>query len=518
MTYDNSILADGDWLGLASDTPAGQKRRLKPSHPISFANNGYGFAPEYSIHDDKRIKLSDPSIHTTVGDPGEVKTALAYDPLGLATDSISLSLPFSKEPATPPGNIPTMASSAVIAAPYHPSLTPDLDVDPCSPTTTGEVNLDAASLNALAEKYMYFHADSSPACEMYDSQGKLVSLRVVSKLRGNWHLTLSSISSGEPSPDTPSVDAKHLTFYRRNLFSLDSTVSASGPPPTTIINPDSSITAANGLRERLHIAKFTITASLLSSAKRKRNAELVDRTGMPATQYVVNMDKSNDYGHRVSSYEWEKIKFSSATINNGAPNHQPYFEVATTLLAVTTSGQQIVVAQAVSRPIIVRGRHPRFYKDRFGIALNGEGASRRSSQVESAVGYRVPSWVPSLPVNNMPSNEHNVPSNHMIPNYNKSFDRKQGYNIESINGNYIGPPSHAPSHITGTGPIPAPGSTALPITRHSYEYFPLDPQTGNSQLSYGYYYPHLGHLAGSEGFTGSKEPHRHFYKPLEFCD
>lgn len=515
MTYDNSILADGDWLNLASDTPAGQKRRLKPSHPISFASSAYEFAPEYSIHDDKRIKLSDPSIHTTVGDPGEVKSALAYDPLGLATDSISLSLPlpFSKEPATPPGNVATMASSTVVAAPYHPSLTPDLDIDPSSPSNTSEMSLDAASLNALAEKYMYFHADSSPACEMYDSQGKPVSLRVVSKLRGNWHLTLSSISSGEPSVETPSVDAKHLTFYRRNLFSLDSTVSASGPPPTTIINPDTSITSADGLRERLHISKFTITASLLSSAKRKRNAELVDRTGMPAAQYLVNMDKSNDYGHRMSSYEWEKIKFSSATINNGAPNHQPYFEVATTLLAITTSGQQIVVAQAVSRPIIVRGRHPRFYKDRFGIALNGEGASRRSSQVDNAVGYRVPSWIPSLPMTMSAANEQNNSATSQASNYNKSFDRKQYYN-DSISGTFVGPPSHP----AAAGPTPHPGSTILPVSRHSYEYFPLDPQTGNSQLSYGYYYPHLGHMAGSDGFSGSKEPHRHFYKPLEFCD
>lgn len=243
---------------------------------------------------------------------------------------------------------------------------------PPSPDSYGvnspESNTSDHELNTqqLVEQYLSFE-DSNPNSCLVDDSGNAVHTTLQAHLSGNWHLTNGNKHLVEEGNST-----KQLTFYRRNLFDLRTSCSFDSKP-TYVVDGNDTKTLVDSL---------VLAVELYSSSSKRKDATVVGRSGAPVFDRVLKVDKGE---LRVVEQEWTKVKFSSATVNNGAPCCQPYFQVVVVLRAISCTGVTVPVLKASSQPIVVRGRHPRFYKDRFGISLASTDVKRKSSVGEDSL-------------------------------------------------------------------------------------------------------------------------------------
>lgn len=224
----------------------------------------------------------------------------------------------------------------------------------------------------LVQHYLKFENSDLNSC-LIDEAGSAIKISVESNFSGNWYLTDGNKHNngvGNTSGDIESDSRKRqLTFYRRNLFDIRSTCTFDSKPVYVIAND----------KARVMIDSFELAIELFSSSDKRKNVSVVARTGIPVSNRIVKIDDESIVSGLSICHEWNKVKFSAATVNNGAPNCQPYFQVQVILRAVSFSGESIDILKASSQPIVVRGRHPQFYQDRFGISLAYSDSKRKPS-------------------------------------------------------------------------------------------------------------------------------------------
>lgn len=68
--------------------------------------------------------------------------------------------------------------------------------------------------------------------------------------------------------------------------------------------------------------------------------------------------------------DWKRLQFRSATTHNGRRRLQNYFTLTVAVFAELENRQRVRLVYAQSRPIVVRGRNPLFYRNRQTIAIS----------------------------------------------------------------------------------------------------------------------------------------------------
>ncbi|KAF9189644.1 hypothetical protein BGZ51_001374 [Haplosporangium sp. Z 767] len=164
--------------------------------------------------------------------------------------------------------------------------------------------------------------------------------------------------------------ANDWTCYRRNYFQLSASFSILGLD--TSIHPEvPCLLERNG--ELLSVRAF-----LICIGARIQNGEKV----IELVQHTPKRDKGpqitpqpthvraggdlniNSAGSSPNVITFERVQFKTATANNGKRRAaQQYYQVHVDLFAELDSGELVLVADAFSAPLVVRGRSPGHYAD-----------------------------------------------------------------------------------------------------------------------------------------------------------
>lgn len=101
-------------------------------------------------------------------------------------------------------------------------------------------------------------------------------------------------------------------------------------------------------------------------------------SSIPLDQGANHDLDSSDF--TVCPIAWKRLQFRVATANNGRRRElQQHFTVKLSVVATLASGSRTTLCEALSGPIIVRGRSPRNFQARKDVPLSGSGAPMRKS-------------------------------------------------------------------------------------------------------------------------------------------
>lgn len=260
-----------------------------------------------------------------------------------------------------------------------------------------------------AEKYLTFQP-AVPETVLYDKRGNKVEVKLGVSFSGNFFLShtnaLTTDSGGVDDSGSESRDQSlqpgssnsgsgfsgdrkkdllkyDLTFYRRNLFQVKATVS----------NAHNAVYAGNVenpvLRSRILSLSLAVSVTgnepkhepkLMYCPPKSRAAEDKKNVQEPGVKPIY--PKNTGYDEVVN---WKRLQFRTATAHNGRKKLQNYFSLKVSLYAELENAQRVCVMWASSRPIVVRGRNPRFYQNREYISIH-EGTSRPLDEIPSGPG------------------------------------------------------------------------------------------------------------------------------------
>ncbi|CAX39557.1 conserved hypothetical protein [Candida dubliniensis CD36] len=128
-------------------------------------------------------------------------------------------------------------------------------------------------------------------------------------------------------------------------------------------------------------------------------ADTVSPTYINTSEHVIILnDEPISNGCIDKYFVVKKLQFKNATPNNGNLNFQNYYHLKAKLSCIVadiyyddydidmandggggSNNNEILLAELVSEPIIVRGRNPSFYAERNDILIKGRSASSKSS-------------------------------------------------------------------------------------------------------------------------------------------
>ncbi|KAI5298271.1 hypothetical protein KEM55_003600 [Ascosphaera atra] len=99
----------------------------------------------------------------------------------------------------------------------------------------------------------------------------------------------------------------------------------------------------------------------------------------PAT-YPLDIMSSQDPDSEYTTFpfSWRRLQFRNATANNGRRKElQQHYTLKLTIYATLSTGHKIALCDAVSGPVIVRGRSPRNFQSRRDIPISGSAVTSR---------------------------------------------------------------------------------------------------------------------------------------------
>lgn len=302
---------------------------------------------------------------------------------------------------SPPATIDTPTyvqnpSPTTASAPSFPTV-PDTASSRQSPATNTHIHQKSSPHSEHVKqflednKFLQFLPTKSDV-RLFDHRGMETSLDLSGSLYGNFFLSqpTSSASSPPSSSSTtrsPPPEGKkdlekyELTFYRRNLFQVIVSVS-NAQHATYAANPDNPMAKSRILSLSLAVG---VTGSEDKKPKQllycppKTNV-VVPGADTPGTKPAEQEPAIKLINPKNSGYDevvdWKRLQFRTATAHNGRKKLQNYFSVTVSLYAELENAQRVCVANIASRPIVVRGRNPRFYQNRDNITLPDGGNNR----------------------------------------------------------------------------------------------------------------------------------------------
>jgi NDT80 / PhoG like DNA-binding family len=237
----------------------------------------------------------------------------------------------------------------------------------------------------VSAKYLEFLPSNQQAV-IYDTRGNTASVVLTASLMGNFFLSQSNPIDESGAPSVPQQQPQShlhlvkedlsnfdLTFYRRNLFQVIATVS----------NSHNAAYVGNSenpqLRSRILSLSLAVTVmgndsphpkKLLYSPPKAVSSEK-KAVHEPAVKFFY--PKNSGYDEVIN---WKRLQFRNATAHNGRKKLQNYFSVCVSLFAELENTQRVCLADGFSRPVIVRGRNPRFYQNRDFISIPYDGNLR----------------------------------------------------------------------------------------------------------------------------------------------
>ena len=246
------------------------------------------------------------------------------------------------------------------------------------------------------------HERSSPEAPSIDRGNKLLSFRastsghavldctlrqanadLAAQLHGMFFLAESSrTGSGELVQSPP-----ELTCYRRNLFQITGNVtlprmmqyvSLERGERIPIVSQEVVISATGSVEASpVKIISVPWKTPVTGTAPAPEEKVEKEPTPFPLDQSGTH-DIDPDYS--VYPFAWKRLQFRVATANNGRRRElQQHFTIKLSVVATLNTGAKVALCEALSGPIIVRGRSPRNFQQRRDVPLSGSAASMRKS-------------------------------------------------------------------------------------------------------------------------------------------
>ena len=228
-----------------------------------------------------------------------------------------------------------------------------------------------------------------------DSSRRPTSLSLAAQLHGMFFLAESS-RAGSGDSLVPPVE---LTCYRRNLFQITGCITlpqmmrhvvTDQGETIPIIAQELAISATESVEGHpikiISVPWKTPAAGTTSTPEDKTEKE-------PSSISLHKMsDQYIDGDYAKFPIEWKRLQFRVATANNGRRKElQQHFTIKLSVLVTLSTGEKVSVCEALSGPIIVRGRSPRNFQQRRDFPLSGTGGSMRKAMQSSSSRHRTSS-------------------------------------------------------------------------------------------------------------------------------
>ncbi|KAL9116709.1 MAG: hypothetical protein Q9187_006764 [Circinaria calcarea] len=232
-------------------------------------------------------------------------------------------------------------------------------------------------------------------CSILDSSRRQTSLSLTAQLHGMFFLAESS-RAGSGDGMMPPVE---LTCYRRNLFQITGCITlpqmmryvlTEQGDQIPILAQELSISATESVEG--HPIKI-ISVPWKTPAAGTSASTPEDKTEKePASISLQKMDHFTDGDYAKFPIEWKRLQFRVATANNGRRKElQQHFTIKLSVNVTLATGDKVTVCEALSGPIIVRGRSPRNFQTRRDYPLSGTGGSMRKAMQSSSSRQRTAS-------------------------------------------------------------------------------------------------------------------------------
>lgn len=216
---------------------------------------------------------------------------------------------------------------------------------------------------------------------IFDKKFNKVNVFLSGTLSGNFF-----ISRTKPDDETQESKEYDLTFYRRNLFQISCTIRNARDAYYAVANNEYSKIVSLKLGISVTGSDETKPIKLLYSPPKSNNSNGTSTMMAPTTPTEIEPNLKrvfiNDSGYD-EVIDWKRLQFSSATAHNGRKRLQNFFTITVTLYAELENAQRIELMKSHSRPIVVRGRNPRFYQLRENIPLSENPLINRTKPFKS---------------------------------------------------------------------------------------------------------------------------------------
>ena len=260
-------------------------------------------------------------------------------------------------------------------------------MDDCFSDTTGHMDPHEASSPEApsiehGNKMLSFQFPSY-RYTILDAARCQTSLSLTAQLHGMFFLAESS-RAGSGDSMVPPVE---LTCYRRNLFQITGCITfpqmmryvlTEHGEPIPILSQELCISATESVEGNpikiISVPWKTPAAGAPPNPEEKTEKE---PSSIPITKVS---DQYSDSDYFKFPIEWKRLQFRVATANNGRRKElQQHFIIKLSVVATLANGAKASVCEALSGPIIVRGRSPRNFQQRRDFPLSGTGGSMRKA-------------------------------------------------------------------------------------------------------------------------------------------
>ncbi|KAI7777938.1 NDT80/PhoG like DNA-binding family protein [Diaporthe eres] len=224
-----------------------------------------------------------------------------------------------------------------------------------------------------------------------DHHGRMQQLELTAQLHGMFFLSEMPTTNNDGSVMQP-----ELTCYRRNLFQVSG----------SLITPRGQLSVITETGETAPVSSTEVTISSIESVDGHpvRLIVIPWKTPPPNSPEVTQapdqepaslplipfQDDGSDADGEYAVYPigWRRLQFRIATANNGRRKElQQHFVVHLKVMGTLANGTKVVLTEAATAPIVVRGRSPRNFQARKEIPLLGSSAgSRGQALVETGLG------------------------------------------------------------------------------------------------------------------------------------
>ncbi|KAI4599588.1 hypothetical protein KJ359_002035 [Pestalotiopsis sp. 9143b] len=225
-----------------------------------------------------------------------------------------------------------------------------------------------------------------------DQHGRMQQLELSAQLHGMFFLSEMPANTNDGAAMQP-----ELTCYRRNLFQISG----------SLITPRGQLSILRAeTGEQVPVSNTEVTVSAIESVD-GHNVRLIvipwktpppnapelpqgPDQEPPSLPLIPFQDDGTETDGEYAVYPigWRRLQFRIATANNGRRKElQQHFVVHLKVMGTLNDGSKVVLTEATTAPIVVRGRSPRNFQARKEIPLLGSSAgSRGQALVETGLG------------------------------------------------------------------------------------------------------------------------------------
>lgn len=208
---------------------------------------------------------------------------------------------------------------------------------------------------------------------LLDYAMRQTSVSLSAQLHGMFFLAKSSRTGS----DELAVSSAELTCYRRNLFQITGYVTlprmiqyvvTDQGEQLPIVSSQLSISASESVEGGA--IKIISVPFKPSTTGAPQTAE--DKAEKEPTPFPLDQSSSHEVDGDFSVYPfaWKRLQFRVATANNGRRKElQQHFTIRLTVSATLANGASVSICQALSGPVVVRGRSPRNFQTKEDVPL-----------------------------------------------------------------------------------------------------------------------------------------------------